>query len=53
MNAALSEPMAITMCEALHRRVDGDFLVESRGAVEIKGFGRRTVYSLIGERRRA
>lgn len=41
------------MSEELHRRVDGDFVVESRGEVEIKGFGPHTVHSPIGETRRA
>jgi hypothetical protein len=53
MKTTLSEPKAITMSEELYRRVDGDFVVESRSEVEIKGFGPRTVHSPIGEARRA
>ncbi len=43
---ALSEPMEITLCEDMVRHLLEEFHFRPRGEVEIKGFGRKRIFSL-------
>lgn len=43
---ALSQPMEITLCEDMHRHLREEFHFTPRGEVEIKGFGRKRVFTL-------
>ncbi len=45
---ALSGPMEITMPQDLYERIRDDVIVSERGAIEIKGFGSKQVYTLEG-----
>lgn len=45
----LSEPMQITLCEETALALRDDFQLAERGEVEVKGFGRRMLYTLEGE----
>jgi len=45
---ALSGPMEITMAEDLYEKIRDDVLVTDRGLVDIKGFGRKQLYTLEG-----
>ena len=42
----LSERMRITLSEGTYQLIKDDFLCEERGELEIKGFGKSTVYFL-------
>jgi hypothetical protein len=46
----LSEPSQITLCEDMHRLIHRDFHLTERGEQEIKGFGRKRIYTLDGDR---
>jgi adenylate cyclase len=46
----LSEPMQITLCEDMHRLIYRDFHLTERGEHEIKGFGRKRLYTLDSDR---
>lgn len=48
---SLSEPMRITLCDDTYDLIKDDFVFTERGAVEVKGFGTRTLYFLESERR--
>jgi class 3 adenylate cyclase len=45
---ALSNPMEITLAEDLYERIRDDVTVRSLGECDIKGFGRKKVYTLEG-----
>jgi class 3 adenylate cyclase len=45
---ALSGPMEITLAEDLYDQIRDDVVVTERGEVELKGFGRKRVYTLDG-----
>jgi adenylate cyclase len=45
---ALSGPMEVTLAEDLYQRIKDDVTVRDRGEVDVKGFGRRRIYSLEG-----
>jgi len=45
----LSEPMQITLCEETALALRDEFQLTERGEVEVKGFGRQTLYTLEGE----
>ncbi len=45
---ALSSPMEITMAEDLYDVIKDDVSVRSRGEIEVKGFGRKRIYTLEG-----
>lgn len=47
----MSEPMEITFCEDMYHLLRSDFRVEDRGVEEIKGFGKKRLYTLKGENR--
>lgn len=49
----MSGPMEITLCEEMQERLKPDFRFEERGEAEIKGFGTRRIFRLVGERRPA
>ena len=44
----LSNPMEITMAEDLYGLIRDDVTVRDRGEVEVKGFGRKRIYTLEG-----
>jgi class 3 adenylate cyclase len=46
---AFSEPMQITLCEETYKRMGDEFRVSELGEVEIKGFGKQTLYTLEGQ----
>jgi class 3 adenylate cyclase len=46
----LSEPMSITLCEDMYPLIRDDFQVSEIGEVEVKGFGRKRLYTLQGGR---
>lgn len=48
---ALSAPMQITLDAATARLLQADFKLEEIGESEIKGFGKRMLYRLVGESR--
>lgn len=50
---SLSEPMEITVPEETAEALGSDFRLEERGEVEVKGFGPRRIYTLLGENRPA
>ncbi len=43
---ALSEPMEISLCEDMHALIEHDFRFIERGEHEIKGFGKKKIYTL-------
>ena len=43
---ALSRPMEITLCEDMARHLREEFQFTPRGEVELKGFGRKRIFSL-------
>ena len=43
---ALSQPMEITLCEDMYRHLRDEFHMSARGEVELKGFGRKRIFSL-------
>ena len=45
---ALAGPMEVLFSEEMHKRLRAQFQVEERGEMEIRGFGPRQVYRLIG-----
>lgn len=45
---SLSNPMEITLADDLYDRIRADATVHDRGKVDIKGFGRRRIYTLVG-----
>jgi adenylate cyclase len=45
---ALSGPMQITFCEDMHPLLEEEFRCLDRGVHEIKGFGRKRLYTLAG-----
>lgn len=47
----MSEPMEITLCEDMYDFIRSDFRFEERGVEEIKGFGKKRLYTLKGESR--
>lgn len=47
----MSEPMEITLCEDMYDLIRSDFRFEERGVEEIKGFGKKRLYTLKGESR--
>jgi adenylate cyclase len=47
---ALSQPMQITLCDEMRQLIQRDFHLTDRGEYEVKGFGRRRLYSLDGDR---
>jgi adenylate cyclase len=47
---ALSGPMQITLCEDMRQLIRHDFHLTDRGEHEIKGFGRKRLYTLDGDR---
>jgi class 3 adenylate cyclase len=48
---SLSRPMEITLCEDMHHLLSLDFHFEDRGEFEVKGFGKKHVFTLLGEGR--
>lgn len=48
---SLSEPMKITLCEDTYDLIKDDFMFTCQGEVDVKGFGRKVIYHLEGERR--
>jgi class 3 adenylate cyclase len=46
---AYSEPMEITLCETMVPLLQSEFLLDERGEAELRGFGKRRLYSLRGE----
>ena len=46
---ALSDPMEITLCDAMHDRIVNHFRFEDRGEYDVKGVGTKRIYSLLGE----
>lgn len=50
---ALSGPMEVTVTEETAVALGSDFRLEDRGEVEVKGFGPKRVYTLLGENRPA
>jgi adenylate cyclase len=46
---ALCEPMQIHLCPTTAARIKGEFLLEPRGSLEIRGFGPQEVHTLEGE----
>jgi adenylate cyclase len=47
----LSGPMEISLCDDMHRLLRSEFRFEERGEAEVKGFGRKRIFTLIGEER--
>jgi len=47
----VSGPMEITLDEGMREMLGTDFRVEERGEEEVKGFGRKRLYRLVGESR--
>ena len=41
-----SEPMEITLCDDMYELIQDDFRFIERGEVDVKGFGKKTLYSL-------
>ena len=48
---SLSEPMKITLCQDTQEMIKDEFVFTERGEFEVKGFGRKLLYFLEGERR--
>ena len=48
---SLSEPMKITLCGETYELIKDDFIFTELGEVDVKGFGRKTLYRLDGEHR--
>lgn len=48
---SMAEPMTITLCAETYELLKDDFVCSERGEFEIKGFGRKRLYFLEGERR--
>lgn len=46
---SLSDPMTITLTDETRELIKDDFLFSNLGALEIKGFGLKRLYSLDGE----
>ncbi len=44
----LAEPMEILLCDELYPHLRGEFHLEARGEVEVKGFGARRIWALLG-----
>jgi adenylate cyclase len=44
----LSEPMEITLCDDMYHLIGDDFEVHEREEVDIKGFGIKRLYTLVG-----
>ncbi|WP_340117613.1 adenylate/guanylate cyclase domain-containing protein [Pelagibius sp. 7325] len=45
---ALAGPMEVLLSEEMHPRLRAHFQIEERGEVELRGFGRRRIYHLLG-----
>lgn len=46
---ALSDAMEITLCQDMYELIRTDYRFEDRGEVEVKGFDRKHIYTLVGE----
>jgi class 3 adenylate cyclase len=46
---ALSDAMEITLCEDMYEQIRTDYRFEDRGELEVKGFGKKHIYTLLGE----
>jgi class 3 adenylate cyclase len=46
---ALSGPMEITLCDTMAPLLQSEFLLEEKGEVEVRGFGTRRLFALLGE----
>jgi len=46
---AFSESMEITLCEETYEVIKDDFIFSERGEFEVKGFGKKRLYTLEGE----
>ncbi len=44
----LSDTMEISLCEDMYELIKNDFRIEDRGEEQVKGFGRKQIYTLIG-----
>ncbi len=45
---ALAEPMEILLSEEFHPHINAQFHLEEKGEMEVRGFGRKQVYRLLG-----
>jgi class 3 adenylate cyclase len=45
----LSDAMEITLCEDMYELIRTDYRFEDRGELEVKGFGKKHIYTLLGE----
>jgi len=46
----LSEPEEITLCEDMYHLIKNDFHFTERGEIEVKGFGKKQIFTLDGAR---
>ncbi len=48
---SLSDPMKITLCDETYELLKDDFIFTERETGDVKGFGKKTLYFLDGERK--
>ena len=48
---ALSDTMEITVSDGLSQHIRSDFQIRERGVVDIKGFGKQPIYTLVSGQR--